>query len=108
MQYIKAPKAVAAYLGLTNSRNIFPDGTYLLWDRDISRLCGTESLEDAVAKLGCVILSPREVRDEQSGIPSDHELPQITLPEVVDFMRINGYAPAEVTTESGTDNALEP
>lgn len=91
MIYIKAPKGTAAYLGLLNSRSMLADGTYLLWDRDVMRLCGSGTVEELLPQIGCVSLSAAEVRAEQNNEGEPAALPRPTLTPLLDFMRENGY-----------------
>lgn len=77
MQYIKAPKELAIHLGLKFSRPQFPDGTYLLWDRDLLRFGNSSTFGTLIPSLGCRILSAVEVREEQDG-GTPAELPEAT------------------------------
>lgn len=91
MQYIKAPRALADFLGLLHSRSMLADGSYLLWDRDILRLAGSGTLEALVPQIGCIILSAPDVRKEQEGEGQPAELPDVTLPALLQFMQENNY-----------------
>lgn len=84
MRYIKARKETAAYLGLLGSRNIFPDGNYLLWDRDVARLEGSGGLGELLPQIGAVELTAQEVRAEQEGTGEARELPEVTLAVILE------------------------
>lgn len=99
MQYIKAPRALAEYLGLLDSRSTFADGSYLLWDRDILRLCGSGTIEELLPQIGSVILTAPEVRAEQNEECEPHPLPPVTLPLLLDYMQSHGYPIPESNQE---------
>lgn len=95
MKYIKAPKELAIHLGLKFSRPQFPDGTYLLWDRDLLRYGNSDSFDTLIPALGCVVLSPEEVRAEQDGgTPAE-------LPEATDERVAALFEPKTEATEEG-------
>ena len=91
MQYIKAPRALADFLGLLDSRSTFADGNYLLWDRDILRLAGSGTIEELLPRIGSVILTAPEVRAEQNEECGPHPLPPVTLPLLLRFMQSHKY-----------------
>ncbi|MBD5302339.1 MAG: hypothetical protein HDS16_05005 [Bacteroides sp.] len=77
MQYIKTPKELTKDMGLGHSRPKFPDGNYLLWDRDFLRFGSSDTFGTLIPALGCRVLTPEEVRAEQDGGEA-HELPEAT------------------------------
>lgn len=91
MQYIKAPRALADFLGLLDSRTTFADGNYLLWDRDILRLAGSGTIEELLPQVGSVILTAPEVRAEQNEECQPHPLPPVTLHLLLQFMQSHNY-----------------
>lgn len=91
MLYIKAPKALAEYLNLVDSRSTFADGSYLLWDRDLMRLTGSGTIEELLPQVGSIILTAPEVRAEQNEECQPHPLPPVTLPLILEYMQSHGY-----------------
>lgn len=91
MLYIKAPRALAEYLNLLDSRSTFADGSYLLWDRDLMRLTGSGTIEELLPQVGSVILTAPEVRAEQNEECEPHPLPPVTLPVLLEYMQAHGY-----------------
>lgn len=87
--YVKAPKKVAVLAGAMGHRGTFPDGNYMLLDRDLLKLA-PYSLEE----LGCVSMDSAEARAELDGLTTT-PLPEPTDP------RVTGKEPEP--EESGTD-----
>ncbi len=108
MQYIKAPKALAAYLGLLDSRSTFADGSYLLWDRDLMRLCGSGSIEELITQVGSIILTAPEVRAEQNEECEPHPLPPVTLPVLLEYMQSHGYPLPESDPQEEQPESVQP
>ena len=104
MQYIKAPRALADFLGLLDSRTTFADGNYLLWDRDILRLAGSGTIEELLPRIGSVILTAPEVRAEQNEECGPHPLPPVTLPLLLRFMQSHNYPLPGQQPEPQQDN----
>lgn len=76
MNYIKAPKKVAILVGQSENRGVFPDGNFLLWERDLLCLSPYD-----VEALGCARMTSQEVISEQhGGVPL--QLPDATDPRV--------------------------
>lgn len=111
--YIKAPKEFVDYLAsvhgydhrydTSNDRQVFADGSYLLWDRDFLPVCSSENLSEKLPALGCVALTAPQVRAEQDGVHVN-ELPEITDEGLLAY--IAEHAPADgqtgpVTEEGG-------
>ena len=65
--YIKARKEIADYLGLTYTRNVLPDGSYLLYDRDMLAFGDSSTFGTLIPALGCLSLTSAQARDEQQG-----------------------------------------
>lgn len=65
--YIKARKEIADYLGLTYTRCVLPDGSYLLYDRDMLAFGDSSTFGTLIPALGCINLTSAEARDEQQG-----------------------------------------
>lgn len=98
MQYIKAPKELAIHLGLKYSRPQFPDGNYLLWDRDLMRFGNSSTFPQLIPALGCTILTASEVREEQDGGEPNK------LPVATDERVLNLFEPVtEISEEGETD-----
>lgn len=118
--YIKAPKEFVDYLAsvhgydhrydTSNDRQVFADGSYLLWDRDFLPICSSDNIAESLTALGCVALTAPQVRAEQDGVYVN-ELPEITDERLLAFIRENSEKsePAEPTegselfTEGGGD-----
>lgn len=62
MDYIKAPKAVAKLVGQSENRGVFPDGNFMLWERDLLSLMPYD-----LEALGCKRLTAPEVIAEHNG-----------------------------------------
>lgn len=100
--YVKAPKVIVEYLAAvfgydhryetSNDRQIFPDGNYMLWERDFLPFCSSEELSAKLPELGCVALTAQQVRAEQDGLEVN-ELPPITDERLLDFI-----GPTDTTT----------
>lgn len=98
MQYIKTPKELAIHLGFKYSRPQFPDGNYLLWDRDLLRFGNSSSFPQLIPALGCVILTPEEVRAEQDGGEPNE------LPVAIDERVVHLFEPLTQPAEKGDTN----
>lgn len=66
-KYIKANPLVAKYLHLEGDRNTEKDGNYLLWQGDMVAFGRPAELYDIAARIGALVLSPYEARQEQDG-----------------------------------------
>lgn len=93
--YVKAPKEFVEYLAVkygydhrydtSNDRQVFADGSYLLWDRDFLPLCSSEDIAAILPTLGCVALTAPQVRAEQDRVYVN-ELPEITDKGLLAFL----------------------
>lgn len=93
--YIKAPKEIVDYLAdvcgydhhydTSNDRQIFADGSYLLWHRDFLPMCTSENVAAMLPSLGCMALTAAQVRAEQDG-EYVNMLPDITDERLLDFL----------------------
>lgn len=101
MRYIKARKETAAHLGLLGSRNVLPDGNYLLWDRDVARLQGSGTLEELLPQIGAVELTAAAARAEQNG-GTPAELPEVTLEAITGKRATADEGAGEAEPESGS------
>lgn len=66
-KYIKANPLVAKYLHLEGDRNTAKDGNYLLWQGDMVAFGRPAELYDIAARIGALVLTPYEARQEQDG-----------------------------------------
>lgn len=66
-KYIKANPLVAKYLHLESDRNTVNDGNYLLWQGDMIAFGRPTELYDIAARIGALVLTPYEARQEQDG-----------------------------------------
>lgn len=111
--YVKAPKEFVDYLAsvhrydhrydTSNDRQVFADGSYLLWDRDFLPICSSDSIAGALPALGCVALTAPQVRAEQDGV-FVNELPPITDERLLAFL---GRTPEDVDEPTGPDAPAE-
>ncbi len=85
MRYIKARRETARFLNLTELRQVFPDGNFLIWDRDIMRICSPAELDERLASFGCREVSVAEARAEFNG-EIVTELPDITDTRILSFI----------------------
>lgn len=65
--YIKANPLVAKYLGLENDRNTVADGNFILWQGDMLAFGKLTELYAIAQRIGAIILSPYEAKQEQDG-----------------------------------------
>lgn len=65
--YVKANPLVAKYLGLENDRNTVADGNYILWQGDMLAFGKLTELYVIAQRIGAVVLSPYEAKQEQDG-----------------------------------------
>ena len=65
--YVKANPLVAKYLGLENDRNTVADGNYILWQGDMLAFGKLTELYAIAQRIGAVVLSPYEAKQEQDG-----------------------------------------
>ena len=65
--YVKANPLVAKYLGLENDRNTVEDGNYILWQGDMLAFGKLTELYAIAQRIGAVVLSPYEAKQEQDG-----------------------------------------
>lgn len=110
--YVKAPKEFVDYLAsaygydhryeTSNDRQVFADGSYLLWDRDFLPLCSSDDLAARLPALGCLALTAPQVRAEQDGA-AVNELPEITDERLLAFL---GRTPEE--SDQTVDAPTEP
>ncbi len=66
-KYIKANPLVAKYLHLEGDRNTAKDGNYLLWQGDMVAFGRPSELYEIAVRIGALVLSPYEARQEQDG-----------------------------------------
>lgn len=66
-KYIKANPLVAKYLHLEGDRNTAKDGNYLLWQGDMVAFGRPAELYDIAVRIGALVLTPYEARQEQDG-----------------------------------------
>ena len=66
-KYIKANKKVAEFLHLQTIRNAVKDGHYLLWIMDVQPFGNMEDLPNILQKIGGLLLSGSEAKEEQDG-----------------------------------------
>lgn len=66
-KYIKANPLVAKYLHLESDRNTVKDGNYLLWQGDMIAFGKPTELYDIAVRIGAIVLTPYEARQEQDG-----------------------------------------
>jgi len=66
-RYIKANPLVAEYLQLKNDRNTVSDGNYLLWQADMLKFGPLTQLQETLALIGGISLTPHEAKQEQDG-----------------------------------------
>lgn len=76
--YIKVNKKVADYLGVTEFRNQFKDGAYMLCRSDLTRFSSFGNEFQIAEQIGGVVLSMNEALEEQSGVRNR------PLPEAID------------------------
>lgn len=120
--YVKAPKEIVDYLAskgydhrydTSNDRQVFADGSYLLWERDFLPLCASEDVAAKLPALGCVALTAMQVRAEQDG-DMVNELPEITDEALLAFLGRTPGQPgaegeaAEEPSDEGDTSATEP
>lgn len=67
-KYIKVNAKVAKFLHLDTIRNTVKDGNYLLWMMDIQDLGSPADLPQTIAKIGGILLTGAEAREEQDGV----------------------------------------
>lgn len=66
-KYIKANPLVAKFLHLEGDRNTAKDGNYLLWQGDMVAFGRPSELYDIAVRIGALVLTPYEARQEQDG-----------------------------------------
>jgi len=66
-RYIKANPLVAEYLQLKGDRNTVSDGNYLLWQADMLKFGPLTQLQETLALIGGISLTPHEAKQEQDG-----------------------------------------
>ena len=67
-KYIKANHKVAQYLHLQGIRLKLIDGNYMLWQADMLHFGKLSNIKEIAAKIGALVLTPEEARQEQDGI----------------------------------------
>lgn len=124
IMYVKAPKEFVDYLAsvygydhrydTSNDRQVFADGSYLLWDRDFLPVCASSDIADRLPTLGCVALTAPQVRAEQDGVYVN-ELPDITDERLLVFLgrdpeptEDNPVADPDSETGNDSGNKTEP
>lgn len=68
MNYYKVNRLVAEELNLTTERNRTKDGAYILWYADINRLGSMADIGGIMRRIGGLVLSPNEARNELYGV----------------------------------------
>lgn len=95
--YIKVNKKVADYLGVTEFRNQFKDGAYMLCRSDLTRFSSFGNEFQIAEQIGGVVLSMNEALEEQSGA---YNRP---LPEAIDERFKMPTPPADTKTTNTLD-----
>lgn len=106
MRYIKVRKEVAQYLRKTDSRNMLPDGNYVLWDRDVSPFGGSDAIDTIVPAIGGRLLSAQEFNAEVKGC-TPIELPWPTDPRILPLLPERPQASEQEPAYGGQDNSGE-
>lgn len=110
--YIKANPIVARHLGLTELRNQVPDGNYMLWQADMMAFGSLTALDDTLARIGAVALTPVEARREQDGaeirpLPRALDPLYVYPPETEETGKHEETEQPEETTETITPETSE-
>lgn len=94
VRYYKVNSKVAEYLGVKSERNLFKDGTYLLWQNDLLRFGPLTDIPGILRSIGGIGLTSSEAKQEQDGTVLR------PLPEAEDirFKTDTGKYTAEKTT----------
>lgn len=100
-RYIKANPLVAKYLNLENDRNTVKDGSYILWQGDMSAFGPLTRLGEILTAIGAIALMPHEAREEQDGTVTR------PLPEATDPRFIVPAVTAEEEITAGEDDNTE-
>lgn len=75
--YYKVNSRVAEIAGLTDERYHTSDDCYILWQGDMKQFGDPFYMDELVASIGALRLTPMEVKQEQEGI-TVHVLPEPT------------------------------
>ncbi|MCD8386480.1 MAG: hypothetical protein LUD17_06250 [Bacteroidales bacterium] len=92
--YIKVRKEIAKEFGLL-SRGKIADGSYLLWQNDMTRLGPMWKFQENLARIGGVALTPEQAAKERVGVLCT-EMP---IPTDDYYKSLCGLAEQEETSE---------
>lgn len=98
--YVKVSPYVAAKMGLQDSRGTFPDGNYMLWEKDLRDADRDWAFHPAetLAAIGGVLLNPWEAKSEMRKAAGEC----VALPEPTDAQWRQPQSESESGSEDGS------